>query len=125
MNSTIDYDADVIDSTDIINRIAALRKIKEDGQLTGSDEAELADLKRVESECQDYGNWEYGELLIKEEHFTTHISEIIEECYDMKKILSGDWPYRHMTINWEAAADEARYDYIEVEINGNTYLIHC
>jgi len=36
--------------------------------------------------------------------------------------LSNEWPYRHVTIDYEAAAEELEGDYYEVDFKGETYL---
>jgi len=38
-------------------------------------------------------------------------------------MTSGDWPWRHMSIDYEAAADEAKSDYTEINAGGETYWI--
>jgi hypothetical protein len=42
-----------------------------------------------------------------------------------KEMKSGNWPWRHMTIDYEAAAQELKADYNEVTFAGHTYLIHA
>jgi hypothetical protein len=42
-----------------------------------------------------------------------------------KEMNSGQWPYRHMTIDYEAAANEAEQDYMTVDFDGVEYLIRC
>lgn len=60
---------------------------------------------------------------IREDGFENYIRDLIDECYEMpKEMKSGQWPYRHITIDYEAAADEARCDYYEVDFDGVTYL---
>ena len=60
---------------------------------------------------------------IREDDFVRHIRDLIDECYEMpKETQSGQWPYRHITIDYAAAADEARQDYYEVDFDGVTYL---
>lgn len=72
------------------------------------------------SQASDYG---HGETLIRESYFTTYIEEIVNDCYEMpKELKKGGWPYNHITIDWEGAADEAKSDYSEAEFDGVTYL---
>lgn len=60
---------------------------------------------------------------IREDDFERHIRDLIGECYEMpKEMKSGQWPYRHITIDYAAAAKEARQDYYEVDFDGVTYL---
>jgi hypothetical protein len=40
-----------------------------------------------------------------------------------KELNSGNWPYRHITVDYEAAAEEAKGDYTKVDFAGQTYLI--
>jgi hypothetical protein len=42
-----------------------------------------------------------------------------------KTMDSGEWPYRHLTLDYEAAAKEAEDDYIGVDFDGVTYLIRA
>ena len=89
-------------------------------------EDELQLLKYVISEGEGSPDWQYGEGLIKESHFTDYIQELINDCYEMpKEFESGKWPWNNMTMDWEAAADEAKADYFEIEIGDNTYYIRA
>ena len=81
-------------------------------------------LKALEQECEGYGDWEYGETLIRETYFTEYIEQLIDECYDLpKEFHNGAWPYRHFTLDYEAAAYEAKDDYMLVEFGGVDYYM--
>ncbi len=137
--STFDNTSDTIDSRDIIKRIeeleaqqAELVEQLSNGEITETEMVafdkeeggELDILRALAAECEDCGDWEYGELLIREDHFTDYIEELISDCYVLpKELTSGNWPYRHITIDYEAAAEEAKQDYNEVDFDGVTYLI--
>lgn len=85
---------------------------------------ELKALLALADEAEYSPGWLYGETLIHENYFTNYIEELINECYELpKEFNSGDWPWCHMTINYVAAADEAKQDYIEVKFDGATYYI--
>lgn len=92
-----------------------------------SEEAdELRNLQELAAECEGVPDWIYGAQLIREDYFTTYIENLIDECYEMpKQINSGDWPWRHMTIDYEAAADEAKVDYTDVTFDGETYFVRA
>lgn len=92
-----------------------------------SDEAkELGILQALAKEAEGASDWIHGESLIHEDYFVTYIEDLIKDCYPLPKELdSGDWPYRHITIDYEAAADEARADYMDVYFDGQTYLIRA
>lgn len=128
----LDLAADVIDVRDMIARIEELANIIEgEGCEDACTEyrAELALLAGLMAEMAGYGSDEqwhgdwYPVTLIRETYFTDYIQELIHECYEMpKEMHSGNWPYRHMTIDYEAAANEAKWDYTTVEIDGVTYF---
>ena len=121
MSNQIDNTQDVIDSRDIIARIEELEGIEN----PSSEEAqELAILLKVQEQADGYSDWKYGESLIRESYFTDYIKELIADCYELpKEFNSGAWPWRHMTLDYQAAADEAEYDYTRVDFDGVTYLI--
>jgi len=88
------------------------------------DNVTLEDLKQLAADCRGCSDWDYGAQLINEDYFTAYIENLIDDCYEMPKELnSGNWPYRHITIDYEAAAEEAKGDYTKVDFAGQTYLI--
>ena len=121
MNNQIDNTQDIIDSRDIIARIEELEGIENQG----SEEAqELAILLKVQEQAEDCADYQYGEVLIRESYFTDYIKELIDDCYELpKEFNSGAWPWRHMTLDYEAAANEAKDDYTWIDFDGVTYLI--
>lgn len=143
MSNTPDNTDDVIDSRDIIARIEELEgerdgyEIPEDARESDTDESrelwaeanpqdaeELASLLALQSEAECSPDWVHGETLISEGYFTKYIEELIDDCYEMPKALnSGEWPWRHVAVDYEAAAEEAKVDYMEVDFDGTTYLI--
>jgi hypothetical protein len=87
---------------------------------------ELQELRQLAADCESSPDWNYGETLIREDYFTDYIEELINDCYEMpKQMNSGEWPYRHMTIDFCAAAEEAKADYFEVSFFGTVYLIRA
>ena len=137
--ATFDNDSNVIDSRDVIERIEELEAelADDDGNIPSldslsddderrADVEELEELKRLQSEAESSPDWQHGETLIRESYFASYIEELINDCYEMPKDMnSGAWPWRHMKIDYEAAADEAKADYFEVEYFGVTYLIRA
>jgi len=59
-----------------------------------------------------------GVYFIDEDYFEDHAREFAEDIGAIQDEMS--WPATH--IDWSAAADELRYDYSEVEFQGNNYL---
>jgi hypothetical protein len=87
---------------------------------------ELNALKEICKQGEGYGDWEHGDVLILESYFTKYIEELIGECYpEVDKMGSGDWPYRHVKVDYDEAADEAKHDYVEIECNGHTYYFRA
>ena len=121
MSNQIDNTQDIIGSRDIIDRIEELEGIEN----PSSEEAqELAALLKVQEQAENCADYQYGEVLIMESYFTDYIKELIDDCYDLpKEFNSGAWPWRHMTLDYEAAADEAQCDYAHIDFDGVTYLI--
>jgi hypothetical protein len=129
----IENTEDVIDSRDVIARLDELESCRDDhetdptgGHFSDEDAAELAALRALADEAEDSPDWIHGETLIRRSYFVDYIAELINDCYEMpKEMNSGQWPYRHMTIDYEAAANEAEQDYMTVDFDGVEYLIRC
>jgi len=119
----------VITRHDIEERIEELESIRSDLQDTYDD------MNDAEEALTDFDNSDDGkelialkellddiggcDELINDSYFLDYIKDIIDECYEIN--TSGDWPYRHMTMDYEAAADEAKQDYTSVEFFGQTF----
>lgn len=131
----ITNDAEVIDSREVIARIEYLESIHleaiESGYLPpevtlgADDSAELAALVSLAAEASDYAaDWIHGETLIRDDHFTDYVEQLVDDCYEKPTGFdSSEWPWRHMEMDWEAAADEAKQDYTSVDFGGVTYWI--
>jgi hypothetical protein len=88
------------------------------------DKDELDTLTEVISEGEDCTDWSYGETLIRESYFEDYIKDLVNDCYEMpKEFNEGKWPWNHASIDFEAAAEEAKSDYSEIEVGGLTYYI--
>jgi hypothetical protein len=143
--TTIENTEDVIDSRDVVARIDELKdqlEAEHEAQETTlsfeywlqdennsqnpDDITEYRALLALADEAEDSPDWIHGETLIRRSYFVDYIAELINDCYEMpKEMNSGQWPYRHMTIDYEAAANEAEQDYISVDFDGVEYLIRC
>ena len=77
----------------------------------------LDQLKGSGGDKQWRGDW-YPLTLIRESYFTEYAEELAKDIGAISRDL--EWPLDH--INWEAAADELRIDYTEVDFDGVTYL---
>lgn len=127
----IENTEDLIDSRDIIARIEELETCLQDhtedpngGHWSDEDAAELAALQALAEEAECAPDWSYGETLIRRSYFVDYTEQLINDCYELpKEVNSGQWPYRHMTIDYEAAARELEHDYTSVDFDGVEYLI--
>lgn len=133
MASTIDNSQDVIDSRDVIERIEELESERDSLEgaelsawLESDDGNELIALKKLADDAEQTPDWIHGETLIRESYFTDYIRDLIHNCYKIpKEFDSGEWPWNHITFDYEAAANEAKVDYFEAEFDGVTYLVRA
>lgn len=85
---------------------------------------ELTELKELAKACEYSPDFHHGEQIINDNYFATYIERLIDDCYDMpKEMNSNNWPWRHMTLDLAAAAEEAKSDYTDVYYYGNLYWI--
>jgi len=84
------------------------------------DKDELDTLTEVISQGESSPDWSYGETLIREEYFRTYAEELADDTCERPKELD-QWPWRH--IDWDAAAEELKNDYSQINVDGETYFI--
>jgi len=110
---------DIIDSRDVIERLAELEDMKSEGEaLDDTDAHELAALRAFADEASCVSDWEDGETFIRDEHFRDYARELVEECEYIPAELP-DWIARN--IDWEGVADTLKADYVDYELDGVTY----
>ena len=125
MTNEISNMDDVIDSRDVIARIAELETDLEgfeDKSGCEFDELsdELASLKALAEQCEGYAaDWKHGETLVRDSYFQTYAEELAEDIGAIDS--NATWP--HNCIDWERAARELRMDYTSVDFDGVTYWI--
>jgi hypothetical protein len=120
------YEQDIIDTRDVISRLAELESDLEIFMDEGEDENieekdfeeiyELEVLRELESDLVSESEYKYGMTLIAEDHFEDYCRELVEEIGDLPK----DFP-SYIEIDWHQTSENLRVDYSEVQINGNTY----
>lgn len=92
--------------------------------LNGFDHDEYKLLESIVEQGNGCSDWSYGQSLIKDSYFEEHTQELIDDCYDLPaEFSSGEWPYRHMSLDITGAAEELKQDYTEIEADGETYYI--
>ena len=134
---SVDNSQDIIDSRDIIARIAELQSdwneatgddnanyaaLSEDDWAVGLGEDEAHELVALMELAEDgetnIADWRYGEALIRESYFTEYAEELADDIGAIDR--NAGWPLAH--IDWEAAADALKIDYTEIDFDGVTYL---
>ncbi len=70
----------VIDSRDVIERIAKLQGAED-------EQAELKLLQALEEEANGAENWQYGVMLIRDSYFTEYAKELCRDIGDLPKEL--------------------------------------
>ena len=126
---------DIIDTREIIERIAELRAEwadvtgadPDDYQLSGDDylaglaegdRDELVALEEFRDEYADcFPEWKYGETLIRDDYFTTYAQELADDM----GVIPADYSWPASYIDWERAARDLRMDYTATELDGVTY----
>lgn len=121
----IDTSNDLIDSRDIIARIAELSDQRDDW--TGSqadwlatDEGhELEALETLAGEAEGYADdWHHGVTLIRDTYFVEYVQDLLVDCGTIPSNLPS-W----VELDWEATAKNVQVDYTAVELDGITYWV--
>ena len=128
---------DLIDSREVVARIEDLEQERQDMvednedpeglQLQTVEEwdeengKELKDLKDLAEQCEGYGDWEYGEGLIRDDYFIQYAIDLADDVGAVD--LNASWPMN--CIDWEKAAEELKQDYAAVEFDGVTYWLRA
>lgn len=92
--------------------------------LTSWDEehgADFAAVKEIVRQASGYGDWEYGETLIRDRYFEEYAQDLASDIGALDK--ADRWPLTH--IDWSAAAKELAQDYTEIDVGGFTYLMRA
>ena len=138
-NHEISNSDDVIDSRDVIARVAELESERADLESEAQDDTNVVrdeaiealkqwddenggELKALQSLAEEAGgsaDWTYGETLIRESYFKDYAQELAEDigAIDAK----ATWP--NTCIDWQQAARELKMDYTTVSYDGVDYLI--
>jgi hypothetical protein len=117
----MDNNEDVIDSRDVIERIAELEDMNPaDFDAAPELRDELHALLALADEASQYADdWKYGSVLVRDSYFTEYAEQLAEDLGMVSRDLS--WPLNR--IDWDAAADDLKIDYTSVDFDGVTYWI--
>lgn len=101
---------------DVKTAKAALKDFDE-----SEDGRELKTLQNVAEQCEGYGDWSYGEALIRESYFEDYARELAEDIGAINR--DAQWP--NNCIDWEQAARELKVDYTEIDFDGISYYMRA
>ena len=137
-STVFDYHSDIFDSRDIQERIDELQYefdslVDEYEDVDGEEDAgedllnwleengdEFVTLLEVKEEVEQYtSEWDDGAFMIADDYFEDYAQELAEDTGAIDR--KAKWPLTH--IDWDAAAEELKYDYSEVAIGGKSYWI--
>lgn len=77
-------------------------------------------LLACKEEVEQYtSEWDDGAYMIADNHFEDYAQELAEDTGAIDR--KAKWPLTH--IDWDAAAEELKYDYAEVTIAGRSYWV--
>lgn len=120
--------AEIIDSRTLIEEAReledALSNEAEPGALDeyGSREVVIERLAAIEALADEVdGDWQYGVMLIPDGEFEDYARDLAEDIGAVNP--RAGWPLTY--IDWGAAADALRQDYLAVEFDGMTYLVRA
>ena len=106
---------DVIDSREIIDRIAYLEDSEDADEIE-----ERAALVALAEQAEGYApDWQYGRTLIRDSYFKDYAMELAEDIGAIDS--NASWP--NTCIDWDQAARELQMDYTSVEFAGVTYWV--
>ena len=141
MQSTIDNTQDVLDSREIIGRIEELEAERADLVSEATDDTnveiaaaktaladwdednlvELDALKSLAEQASSSPDWQYGETLVRDSHFTIYAEELAEDCGMLDH--KATWPYT--CIDWDLAVRDLKMDYYCVDFDGIDYWVRA
>lgn len=111
----------IIDSRDVIDRIAELETDKElaleDGQ-DFDDQDELDALIELREQCEECDEWEDGATLVAWEYWDKYVEDLIIDIGDLPRKIPD-----YLVIDWQATAENIAADYTIVSFDGMDYYI--
>ncbi len=78
-------------------------------------------LKLFIEELEGYGDFDHGGAIIRDSYFETYAKELAEDIGSTK--ADESWPHNH--IDWEAAAEALKVDYMSAEWDGVEYWMRA
>ena len=121
----IDNSDDIIDSRDIIARIAELEGERDgwtgtQAEWLASDKgSELTALELLAADAEEYtDDWHHGVTLIRDTYFVEYVQDLLADCGTIPSDLPS-W----VVLDWEKTAENVQVDYTSIEFDGVTYWV--
>lgn len=111
--------ADIMDSRDIIEKITELES--DEDNLDEDDRDELKNLRALAEKASGSPDWQYGEALIADSYFEEYARDLAEDIGAIQK--DATWPNQY--IDWDAASDALKQDYMSVTYGETEYWIRA
>lgn len=105
--------SDRMDSRELQER---LDELEAQDELDEDETDEMAAIRELRDECDD-SEWKYGIEFIREDDFEDYARQLAEDIGAIDRELG--WPACH--IDWEAASDSLKMDYMLTEVGGIEY----
>lgn len=83
------------------------------------DSPERERVEAIDGLATEVFEWEEGATLIHEDYFEDYARQVAEDIGAIDP--NASWPLSH--IDWSAAADALKMDYVGVEFDGETYYV--
>jgi hypothetical protein len=117
----------MLDSRNLVKELDELSEAYKNGELDTSEMPRMRALEELIAELESYADEDpdAGITLIPEGEWVEYTKDLIAHCYGrgpLDLLDSNDWPWRHLELDYEAAADELRSDYNELVFEGTTYI---
>jgi hypothetical protein len=119
MTDTISNWQDIIDSRDVIARIAELEELLVADLIEAEDYVELLALRKLADQGDGIEDWAHGATLIRDSYFVDYAKELADDLGAYPH--EATWPYT--CIDWDEAAHDLRQDYTQVDFDGAEYWV--
>lgn len=110
----VDNTEDILDSRDVIERIAELEA---QDDLDEDESAELVVLRAFADEGESIDAWTHGVTLVRDSYFEEYARDLASDLGVIHE--RNQWPAT--CIDWERAASELQQDYTPIDFDGVTY----
>ena len=111
-----------IDSFEVLDRIDELEAKREEQStsLTSEEAAELVDLRKLDEQGKQVSrDWEYGSLMVRDDHFVNYVRDYAVEILGIPGV---DFP-SFVVIDWEKTAENFKTDWNPIWFGNTLYYV--